>query len=363
MAADSTKEIRDLLAPYVKTSLPAAAVLFMGDLAIHYGALAGALLFEHWALKLLCAVVAGAAISQMFVIGHDAVHGAYTSGKTLNNLIGRIAFLPALHNFSLWRIAHNRNHHRQTNVQNLNSWSPLAPEEFAALPGWKKAIYRLYRTPFGLGPYYVYQRWWKDKFFPTTRVTGRMNKSIYWADFILNLVYLVAWISVLVAAAPGQTWAAIGQNLLYGFAIPYTVWNYLMGFTVYAQHTHTRAPWFRNEEAAREGAGQEDVTVHLKFPKWYGLISHHIMDHAAHHVNPKIPLYRLKKAQDTLNEALGARAVVDKFTPAYLFRMTARCKLYDYSRHRWLDFKGNAVDVALPRAKRAAGPPKLRIAA
>ena len=146
----------------------------------------------------------------------------------------------------------------------------------------------------------------------------------------MNLTYLVAWLSVLVAAAPGQTWAAIGQNLLYGFVIPYTVWNYLMGFTVYAQHTHPRAPWFRTEEAAREAAGQEDVTVHLKFPKWYGLISHHIMDHPAHHVNPKIPLYRLKKAQDTLNDALGARAVVDKFTPAYLFRLSARCKLYDY---------------------------------
>lgn len=359
----STKDLRELLAPYAKTSLPAAVVLFAGDLAIHYGALTGALLFEHWALKLLCAIVAGAAISQMFVIGHDAVHGAYTSGKTLNNLIGRIAFLPALHNFSLWRIAHNRNHHRETNVQHLNSWSPLSPEEFAALPGWRKAVYRLYRTPFGLGPYYVWNRWWKDKFFPTTRVTGKADKSIFWADFILVVAYLVAWISVVVAMAPGQSWAAIGQSLLFGFVIPFTVWNYLIGFTVYLQHTHQRVPWFRTTAAARDATAQEDVTVHVKMPFWYGLISHHIMDHPAHHVNPKIPLYHIKKAQDALNARLGERAVVDKFTPFYLFRVTARCKLYDYARHRWVDFNGRTVNVALPRPQRAAGAPKLRIAA
>ncbi|MCW5771792.1 MAG: fatty acid desaturase [Rhodospirillaceae bacterium] len=363
MADATNKNLRELLAPYVKTSVAPALGLFVGDLGLHYGFLAGALLLEDWPLRLVCAIAAGAAISQLFVIGHDAVHGAYLPGKVPNQLVGRIAFWPALHNFSLWRIAHNRMHHRETNVRDKNSWSPLAPEEFAALSGWRKALYRLYRSPLGLGPYYLTRRWWKDKFFPTTRMVGKGDKSIYWADFILNIAYLVAWLSVCLAAAPTKTWSGIGLSLLFGFVVPYAMWNYLMGFTTYFQHTHPRVPWFRDEEAARRATNQADVSVHLKFPAFYGLISHHIMDHPAHHVNPKVPLYRLKAAQAKLNEALGERAVIDRFTPFYLFRTMGRCKLYDYARHRWLDFGGTAIDVALPRPRRTAGPPKLRIAA
>ncbi|MBI3433253.1 MAG: hypothetical protein HY018_13710 [Hydrogenophilales bacterium] len=39
---------------------------------------------------------------------------------------------------------------------------------------------------------------------------------------------------------------------------------------------------------------------------------------------------------------IGARAISDKFSFAWLKQVQQRCKLYDYERHRWLDFSGRA---------------------
>ena len=35
--------------------------------------------------------------------------------------------------------------------------------------------------------------------------------------------------------------------LLVAWVIPYTVWNYLMAFTTYLNHTHPKIAWFDDE--------------------------------------------------------------------------------------------------------------------
>jgi omega-6 fatty acid desaturase (delta-12 desaturase) len=353
MPAMATRELRAALEPYARGSLPVALATVAADIAVFLGLIAATVYFDHWALKLACAIAAGTAISRLFVIGHDAVHLGFTHSKRLDSIIGRIVFLPALHNFSLWRIAHNRNHHLVTNVQGYNSWSPLSLGEYSKLSAEARLLYRFYRSPLGLGPYYLVERWWKDKFFPTRRVVGTM-KPAYWWDFALTLVFLAAWIGALLwAAAPASVMAALG-TLFFGFALPFALWNYLMGFTVYFQHTNARVPWYRTPADARGVATQEDVSVHVKFPFWYEFLSHYNMNHAAHHVSPKIPIYRLKAAQAHLNALLGPRAVIVKFTPMMFWRTMAQCKLYNYASHRWVDFKGRSVDVPVPESARTA---------
>jgi fatty acid desaturase len=117
-------------------------------------------------------------------------------------------------------------------------------------------------------------------------------------------------------------------------------------------------PWYRTPADARGVATQEDVSVHVKFPFWYEFLSHYNMNHAVHHVSPKIPIYRLKAAQAHLNALLGPRAVIVKFTPMMFWRTMAQCKLYNYASHRWVDFKGRSVDVPVPESARTATAPK-----
>src|SRR5690349_48752 len=153
MRAIEAKSLRAALAGYARPSIPLALALFVATLAVYGLALAGALALPSLALRILCSIAAGATIASLFVIGHDAAHGAFTPSR-------------ALHNYSLWQVQHNRLHHRLVNVKGFNSWSPLTKAEYDALPAWRRALERLYRGPLGFAPYYLRERWWRDKFFP-----------------------------------------------------------------------------------------------------------------------------------------------------------------------------------------------------
>ena len=345
MQGREQRRLRHALEPYARRSSLLAWGLFAATVAVYGAAVAGAVALSSLPARLALSVLAGSAISSLFVIGHDAAHGAYTDGRRMNAIIGRIAFLPALHNYSLWQVQHNRLHHRLTNLRGFNSWSPMTKADYDRLPAWRRLRERLYRGPLGFAPYYLVERWWQDKFFPRRSGEGR---AAFWLDFALLLLFLAAFLTVLAGAGAVLGTGALPAVLL-GFVLPFLVWNTLMGATTYMQHTHPRVPWFEAIEDWRRHGRQDEDSVQLEVPRWYGLISHHIMDHPAHHVHPKIPLYRLAAAQRRLNELLGARAVRQRFSPAYLLSTLARCKLYDYRRHCWLDFAGRPTsDCTLP---------------
>src|SRR5690242_3333704 len=179
------RELRLALEPFAQRSSAIAWSLFAANLAIYAALVIGSVAAPWLALRLLCVLLAGIAISGLFVIGHDAAHGAYTDSRRWNALIGRIAFLPSLHNFSLWQVQHNRLHHRLANVKGFNSWSPLTKAEFDALPAWRRAVERLYRSPLGFAPYYLRERWWRDKFFPRRSIDRA--RPACWLDFALNV--------------------------------------------------------------------------------------------------------------------------------------------------------------------------------
>ncbi len=335
------KQLRSAVAEYAKPSTNKAVILFLVDISIYSLAIAGILFFESMGLKILCSILAGLKIASLFVIAHDAAHDSYTDNKLLNKIIARVCFLPALHNYSLWCIAHNRTHHQVTNIQGKNSWSPLSKDEYDNLSPWKKMIERFYRTPVGICFNYLVERWWKDKIFPYQRLV-KINKPVYWFDFLLVTLYAVSFFGLLVFMGKEFVSMEPTEVLMLGFVIPFLIWNFIVGFTVYQQHTHETIPWFRSgAEKQASGFGEEDVTMHVQYPAWYNYASHNIMEHTAHHVDPRIPLYNLTKAQKVIATLLGDDLVTTKFSFTRLLETMAMCKLYDYDRHHWLDFSGN----------------------
>jgi omega-6 fatty acid desaturase (delta-12 desaturase) len=68
---------------------------------------------------------------------------------------------------------------------------------------------------------------------------------------------------------------------------------------------------------------------------------HNIMEHTAHHVDTRIPLYNLTAAQAGVEEAFGAENVIsERFSLAGMARTFRTCQLYDFEKHQWLSFDG-----------------------
>jgi hypothetical protein len=64
-----------------------------------------------------------------------------------------------------------------------------------------------------------------------------------------------------------------------------------------------------------------------------------IMEHPAHHLDVRVPLYNIEAAQRTLNQQ-NVRLLKQPLNWAHIIDCTRRCKLYDYTAHRWLSFDG-----------------------
>ena len=333
------KEIRQWLLPLSARATLYPVALLAFDYALLLASFAGAVLLEAWWARVLCGMAAGFVTGRLFIIGHDACHQSLTPHPRLNHWLGRIAFLPSLTPYSLWEVGHNVVHHGYTNLKGFDFvWAPHTRSEFAALSPLQKTLDRIYRSGWAPGLYYLVEIWWKRMFFPTRRQMPT-RRRVFLLDNLLVSAFALLWIGSLAAAAHA-TGRDLLPVLLTGFLVPFLFWTAMIGFVVYVHHTHVEVHW--HDERAEWSRAQPFVstTVHLTFPWGLGGAMHHIMEHTAHHVDMTIPLYRLKQAQDRLEEVLPGRIVVQRFSWRWYFDTARRCKLYDFGRRCWTDYAG-----------------------
>ena len=89
-------------------------------------------------------------------------------------------------------------------------------------------------------------------------------------------------------------------SLVLGAVIPFLVWNWTVGFVVYLHHTHPDFVWYADKTSWMKEQGILHGTVRYEIRPHWNFLLHNIMEHAAHHLDAKIPLYRLKSAQTAL---------------------------------------------------------------
>lgn len=340
------KVIRQWLAPIAQRQTFRAVFLLLFDWLLFAGLLAGAIGLSAWWAKLFCGLAAGIAIGRLFIIGHDACHQSYTPHRRLNKVLGRLAMVPSLTPYSLWQAGHNVVHHGYTNLKGVDFvWAPLTKEEFQAMSPGRRVMERIYRSGWGSCLYYLVEMWWLRMFFPNKKYIGTRRPEFLW-DSLFAAVTAIVWIGGLVLAAAltdQSAWLLVG----FGFLVPFLVWNALIGFVVYVHHTHPVVQWHNDKKVWAKSAPFVSTTVHLIFPFGFGRLFHHIMEHTAHHVDMSIPLYKLKGAQQVLEETLPERIIVQRFSWRWYFDTARRCKLYDFGQHCWTDFAGHQTSASL----------------
>jgi len=335
-----------LLAAFERGSLFRALALFTGDAMLFAAGTAIAIMAGSLWLKLVGTLLITAAIVRLFLIGHDACHGSFFTSSALNNVIGRIAFLPSLTAFSLWDVGHNVAHHGFNNLKGRDQvWAPYSKAEFDELPLRRQLLERLYRSGYGCGAYYLLELWWKKLYFASKREIGSTRVK-YKLDSALVTVGAGAWLA-LIALAAVVTHQAVWLLLLTAVVVPFLVWNGIMGFVVFVHHTHPTIPWFQKRQEWQRCRAYLTATANVRLPLGVDRLMHNIMEHNAHHVNPRIPMFRLRAAQQLLREHYVSEVRAYRLCWASYMDCVRRCKLYDFSNHTWLDFGGDVTSQAV----------------
>jgi omega-6 fatty acid desaturase (delta-12 desaturase) len=290
MSQPSDRPVRpDALAAYAQPRL-SRSLLEIATSVVPYLALSVLMylaLDVSYLLTLALAIPAAGFLVRTFIVFHDCTHGSFMGSKRANAFVGRFMGLFVLVPFLRWRHDHAVHHATSGDLERrgVGDVITLTIEEYEAR-GWRGRLgYRLIRNPvvmFGLGPVIAMV---VGPRIATRAQRPRLRHSVLGTDVVLvavvgALCWLMGWANFLLVWAPAAMLAgSIG------------IWLF------YVQHQFEDAYWesagdWSYADAALRGSS------YLKLPKVMQFFTGNIGLHHVHHLNSRIPNYRLQRAHD-----------------------------------------------------------------
>lgn len=302
------------------------------DVALYAVAVAGAVLAPSLPLQLAFGVAAGLVVAAMFVWAHDAAHGALFASDRTSEVLGTAMMLPSLQMYRLWQFGHNRVHHGFTGLTIIDwIWRPWSPAEYRAAGPVARLGYRVERSALGCGWHYLRRVWWDGmvRFRPTTDRQRRAAR--------IGRAAAVGWVVLASAAA----WAVGGAGaVLAAVIVPWLVFTWVIAAVVYLHHTHPSRRFTDDRSRWDPVTGQVAGSTVIHTPAPVAWFTHHILVHAPHHLDSRIPYYHLPAAWEALRPAVAELDVLEyRLDLATARRTFATCKLYDHETDTWATYR------------------------
>ena len=254
-------------------------------------------------LTLALALPTGLLVLRIFIVQHDCGHGSFFASRRLNAVIGRLCSLVTMTPFANWRRQHGLHHaawgnlDRQAGGVDIYSGC-MTVREYLARTRWRRLLYRLPRHPLianFLLPPFVFVLLYRLPF-DTPSAWPRERRSVHLTNLALiamfaTLVALLGWQHVLLVHLPIMAVASI-----------LGVWLFTL------QHRFKSAEWL-NEDQWSHFAASLAASSWLRLPKALHWLTGNIGFHHIHHLNPRIPNYRLSAAHATIQEMRPVRGI------------------------------------------------------
>jgi omega-6 fatty acid desaturase (delta-12 desaturase) len=302
-------------------------------LAIYIGAMAiGLTTVGTWWLTVPAVLLAAAMGLRIYMIQHDCLHRSFFTSRKLNDRVGSLLSPIALTPYQATRYSHGLHHTYVSDLERRDAFEifTMTLKEWQAAPGWKRLQYRYYRSPVVLiliGPFVLYCILRR---MPLHGLKTGVGDLIFHNVLLASYLGLVWW-----AASWGgiAIWAAsVYIACTFGALIPYVVHNF--------EHIH----WGRRPELTFKTAALEGSAV-LDWGRLFDLTMMNIGYHDLHHLNAKIPGYKLRTAHATLEADGLLRSEKIEFLQSLA---CLRWKLYDEDNGRMIPFPSAPRTVSVP---------------
>ena len=289
-----------------------------------------------YGVTLLLAVPTGLLMVRLFIIQHDCGHGAFLRSARASNVIGSILGVLTLTPYHYWRKVHAIHHAGSGNLERrgFGDVDTLTVREYLALSRGRRLRYRLYRNPlvmFGLGPTF--------EFVIKHRLPTLVPPSWKRERLSIHLTNLaLAGVFALMAATIGLRHFVMVHGPVFLVAGTLGVWLF------YVQHQFRDTYWEHEPEWEYVAAGSQGSSYYA-LPAVLQWFTGHIGLHHIHHLNSRIPNYRLQRALEENPE-------LQRVTRLTLWR-SLQCVVYKL----WDEEQGRLVGYGHVRRLRAAGVP------
>jgi omega-6 fatty acid desaturase (delta-12 desaturase) len=287
-------------------------VLSTGSIMV--GAFAGALWGSPWGFRLACSVLAGLVTVRFFVIYHDQQHHAILAKSVAAEWLMAAFGIFALSPSSIWRSSHNHHHKHNSKLRgaHIGSFPVMTRQQFAASSLLVRLGYLLSRHPLTIGLGYF------TVFLVGMCIRPLLNHPRKHLDCLAALIVHGA-IGTCLFLQGGLLTLLLVQTL--PFLITFGLGSYLF----YAQHNFPGVVFIESGGWAYERAALESSS-YLQGPPIVAWFTANIGYHHIHHLNHKIPFYRLPEVFAAIPELQQPK--VTSLAPAEVLRCL-RLKLWD----------------------------------
>jgi len=253
-----------------------------------------------WVALPLSLLAAGFLV-RIFIIQHDCGHGSFFRSRRANNLLGSLCSLMTLTPYAFWRRQHARHHGSWNNLDRraasgLDIYSScLTVAEYRLLGPWRRRLYRLANHPavsYLVLPPLVFLLLYRVPF-DAAKGWRRERRAVYLTNAVL-------------AGVIGGLGLAIGFGRIAEVQLPIMVVAAIIGVWLFSiQHRFEHTLWvseaeWRFEDAALRGSS------HLHLPRILQWFTGNIGFHHVHHLNPRIPNYRLEQCHNAVPDLQAA---------------------------------------------------------
>jgi omega-6 fatty acid desaturase (delta-12 desaturase) len=268
--------------------------------------------------------VQGLICTGIWILAHEAGHGAFSVHRRLNDVVGWVLHSALMVPYFSWKFSHHRHHRFTGHMEKDLAFVPhtkadrekrrladlyLDRELFEDVPivqmfklfthqlaGWQ--MYLLFNVSSGSDSQQKEGgSWWRRSHFEPTSTVFRPSEAIYIALSDLGLA-IVAYGLYLASTVVG--WKMV--TLMY--IVPYLwVHHWLVAIT-YLHHTHPDVPHFEADSWTFVKGALATVDRDGGFVGRH-LFHHIIDDHVIHHLFPRIPFYKAREATEAIKPLLG----------------------------------------------------------
>ena len=279
----------------------------------------GTFLHIHPALRILSSLGTGFLLSRMFVIYHDYAHHAILhrsfAAKIIFSAFGIFILAPR----SIWKRSHDYHHANNSKLfsASIGSYPIFSKQKFLSATKSERREYLAVRHPlnmlFGYFTLFAYGMCYLSFTSSPRRHYDSLIALILHVVYIAAVIYFFGWI----------TW-------LLAILIPFSVACGFGAYLFYAQHNFPEARFKNNIEWSYEHAALESSS-YMKMNPFWQWVTANIGFHHIHHMNAKIPFYRLPEVMRSIPELQQAK--ITTLWPSDIIKCL-RLKVWDTDKNQ-----------------------------
>ena len=278
----------------------------------------------HLSAKIACSIFSGLLTLRLFVIYHDQQHHAILPHSRLAEMFMRLFGIISLSPSSIWRSSHNHHHNHNSKLRgsHIGSFPIMTKEQFLKSDRATRLKYLFMRHPLTILFGYL------TVFLQGMCIYPFFNDPKQHYDCLIAVIVHVAVGTVLFYFFG---WQALLLTQTLPALIACSIGTYLF----YAQHNFPSVSFKDKAGWTYEKAALESSS-YMKTNRVMAWFTANIGYHHIHHLNARIPFYRLPELLKDIPELQQPKTT--SLSPVEIFRCL-RLKVWDVEAQRMIGFR------------------------